>query len=96
MEIVRAANDPFCSSNHIVYSSAGNRCRRLEILDGGIRLSIWLDMEADLSLRLIVIDWRFCNTFPQRSDSVSLERMRPRKRYDISLKSSIDNGRISL
>ena len=45
-------------------------CVKLDILLGGIKLSICVLIEIDLSFRLIVILWRFCNTFPKRSESV--------------------------
>ena len=45
-------------------------CVKLDILLGGIKLSICVLIEVDLSFRLIVMLWRFCKTFPKRSESV--------------------------
>ena len=42
----------------------------MEYFLGGIRLSICVLIEVDLSFRLIVMLCRFCNTFPKRSESV--------------------------
>ena len=36
----------------------------------GIKLSNCVDMEVEVSLRLIVVDCLFCNTFPKRSERV--------------------------
>lgn len=43
-------------------------CVSVDILLAGIRLSSWVDMGVDLSLRLMVIDCRFCKTLPNRSE----------------------------
>ena len=43
---------------------------RLAILLAGIRLSNCVDIEVEVSLRLIVVDCLFCNTFPKRSERV--------------------------
>ena len=45
-------------------------CVSPEILLGGIMLSIWVEMEVDLSLRLMVMLCRFCNILPKRSLNV--------------------------
>lgn len=45
-------------------------CVRFEILFAGIKLSIYVEIDLDLSWRFIVIDCRFCNTFPKGSDKV--------------------------
>lgn len=63
----------FCSIHSSKLSAttpANLPCVRFEILLGEIRESIGLEMNVDLLLRLMVIDWRFCNTFPKRSESV--------------------------
>ena len=45
-------------------------CVRWDILLAGIRLSIWVLIEVDFSLWLIVMLCRFCNTFSKRSDRI--------------------------
>ncbi len=45
-------------------------CVRPEILLGGMSASICVLMEVETSCRLMEIDCRFCNTLPNRSDSV--------------------------
>ena len=45
-------------------------CVSEEILLGGIRLSIWVEMEVDTSLRLMEMDCRFWRILPKRSESV--------------------------
>ena len=45
-------------------------CVNPEILLGGISASICVLMDVETSCRLIEIDCRFCNTFPNRSESV--------------------------
>ena len=45
-------------------------CVSVEILLAGIRLSICVLMEVDLSSRLMVMLWRLCRILPKRSESV--------------------------
>lgn len=42
-------------------------CVKVDILEAGIRLSKWVDIEVDLSVRLMVRLCHFCATFPKRS-----------------------------
>ena len=52
-------------------------CVRPEILLGGMSASICVLMEVDTSCRLMEMDCRFCNTLPNRSDSVLPFRLPP-------------------
>ncbi len=50
------------------YLGMKDSCVSVEILLCGIRLSIWYEWLT--SLRLMLMDWRCCNTFPNLSESV--------------------------
>ena len=63
----------FCSMRSLKLSDTEPTnipCVRPEILLGGMSASICVLMEVDTSCRLMEMDCRFCNTLPNRSDSV--------------------------